>query len=69
MILSAFRGPGAHFGSLGAHFEDISDLCDFEDVPGAKKMSLSRSKCDDEPTFCSVVFLMFFRVPTFLDFL
>ena len=37
MIFSDFRGPGAHFGDLGAHFEDISDLCDFEDVPGAKK--------------------------------
>ena len=36
MILSDFNVPGAHFGSLGAHFEDISDLCDFEDVPGAK---------------------------------
>ena len=29
MILTDFRGPGAHFGDLGAHFEDISDFCDF----------------------------------------
>ena len=36
MILSAFRGGGAHFGSLGAHFEDISDFCDFGDVFRAK---------------------------------
>ena len=36
MILNAFRGPGAHFGSLGAHFEDISDVYDFEDASGAK---------------------------------
>ena len=36
MILSSFRGPGAHFGSLGTHFEDISDFYDFEDAPGAK---------------------------------
>ena len=36
MILNDFRAPGAHFESLGAHFEDISDFCDFEDVSGAK---------------------------------
>ena len=36
MILNDFRGPGAHFGDLGAHFEDISDFSDFGDVPGAK---------------------------------
>ena len=39
MILSAFRGPGAHFGSPGTHFEDISDFHDFEDASGAKKPS------------------------------
>ena len=37
MILSYFRGPELHFGGLGAHFEDISDLCELGDVPGAKK--------------------------------
>ena len=26
MILSDFRGPGAHFGSLGTHFQDVSDI-------------------------------------------
>ena len=60
------------FPALGvAHVVDVSEFCDFEDVPGAKKMSLLRSKCDDEPTCCSVVFFffMFFRVPIFLDFL
>ena len=36
MILNDFQSPGAHFGSLGTHFEDISDFCDFGDVPGAK---------------------------------
>ena len=36
MILSYFRGPGAHFGDLGPNFEDISDFCDFEDASGAK---------------------------------
>ena len=36
MILSAFRGPGAHFGSLGAHFEEISDFYDFGDASDAK---------------------------------
>ena len=36
MILSDFRGPGAHFGDLGAHFEDILGFCDFGDVPRAK---------------------------------
>ena len=35
MILRYFRGPGAHFGGLGPHFEDISDFCDFEDASGA----------------------------------
>ena len=36
MILKYFRGPGAHFGGLGPHFEDISDFFDFEDVSDAK---------------------------------
>ena len=36
MILSLFRGPGAHFGGPGPHFEDISDFCDFEDAFCAK---------------------------------
>ena len=36
MILSDFRGPGVHFGSLGTHFQDILDFCDFEDVPDGK---------------------------------
>ena len=36
MILSYFRGPGAHFGGLGPHFEDFSDFYDFEDASGAK---------------------------------
>ena len=36
MNLGSFRGPGAHFGDLGAHFEDISDFNDFRDAPGAK---------------------------------
>ena len=38
-ILTTFRGPGAHFGSLGTHFEDISDFHDFEDASGAKGQS------------------------------
>ena len=46
MILSDFRGPGAHFRDLGAHFEEISDFCDFEDVPGAKKQSTFEVKID-----------------------
>ena len=46
MILSDFRSSGAHFGDLGAHFEDISDFCDFEDVPGAKKQSSVEVKID-----------------------
>ena len=37
MILSAFRGLGAHFGSPGAHFEEILDFDDFEDASGTKK--------------------------------
>ena len=46
MILNYFRGPEPHFGGLGAHFEDISDFCDFEDVPGAKKQSTFAVKID-----------------------
>ena len=42
MILNDFRGPGAHFGSLGAHFEEISDFYDFGDASDAKKQSLLR---------------------------
>ena len=52
MIFSAFRGPGAHFGSLGTHFEDISDFHDFEDASGAKGAGTS------EPLFRH--FLAFF---------
>ena len=36
MIFNDFRSPGAHFGDLGAHFEDISDFSDFGDASGAK---------------------------------
>ena len=36
MILSDCRSAGAHFGDLGAHFEDISDFSDFGDASGAK---------------------------------
>ena len=40
MIFSDFRGPGAHFGGLGAHFEDTSDFCDFGDLSAAKNYLL-----------------------------
>ena len=36
MILRYFRGPGAHFGGLGAHFEDIPDFFRFWGVFRAK---------------------------------
>ena len=36
MILRYFRGPGAHFGDPGPHFEDFFDFCDFEDTFCAK---------------------------------
>ena len=36
MILRYFRGPEAHFGGPGPHFEDFSDLFDFEDAFDAK---------------------------------
>ena len=32
MLFRDFKGPGVHFGSLGAQFEDISDFYDFGDV-------------------------------------
>ena len=40
MILSDFGSPGAHFGGLGAHFEDTLDFCDFKDASATKKESL-----------------------------
>ena len=59
MIFSDFKGPGAHFGSLGTHFEDISDFCDFGDVFPLKKQSLFGSFFDT----CWVQFLVHFLVP------
>ena len=59
MILSDFRGPGAHFGDLGAHFEDISDFCDFEDVSGAKTNPLLMSKSTSNPLFAVLFFNVF----------
>ena len=69
MILRYFRGPGAHFGDLGAHFEDISDFSDFGDASGAKAHLHFEVKFDQEPTFFSLAFLVFFRVLRFLIFL
>ena len=37
MILRYFRGPGAHFGDPGPHFEDFFDFFDFEDTLCAKE--------------------------------
>ena len=49
MILSAFRVPGAHFGRLGANFEDISFfLCDFEDATGANATLPFEVKIDSQ---------------------
>ena len=69
MIFSDFRGPGAHFGDLGAHFEDISDFSDFGDASGAKAYLHFEVKFDQEPTFCSLAFFVFFGVLRFLIFL
>ena len=55
MILSYFRGPGAHFGGLGAHFEDTSDLCDFGDLSATKKYLLFEVIFDT----CWMQFLVF----------
>ena len=60
MILSYFRGPGAHFGGLGAHFEDISDFCDFEDAPGAKGVVTFEVKMRPVTHFLQCCFSMFF---------
>ena len=69
MILSDFRGPGAHFGDPGAHFEDISDFCDFEDVPNAKGVVTFEVPFRPVTNFLQCCFSMVFGVPTFLDFL
>ena len=60
MILSYFRGPGAHFGDPGPHFEDISDFCDFEDAFCAKVESSFEVKIRALPHFLQSFFLMFF---------
>ena len=44
MILRYFRGPGAHFGDPGPHFEDFSDFCDFEDASATKGVPPFRVK-------------------------
>ena len=64
-ILSDFRGPGAHFGGLGAHFEDTSDFLWFWRVFRAKGVVTLEVIFD---TFW-MQFLVFFWVPSFLDFL
>ena len=69
MLLTDFKGPGAHFGDLGAHFEDISDFSDFRDAYGAKAYLHFEVKFDLEPTFFSLAFLVFFGVLRFLIFL
>ena len=60
MILSDLRGPGAHFGGLGNHFADISDLCGFEDVPGVKKEVTFEVKNRPGTNFLQCCFSMFF---------
>ena len=50
--------------------EGILDFCDFGDVcvriPPRKRSPFLRSKCDHEPTVCSVVFHCFFECPFLL---
>ena len=72
MILRYFRGPGAHFGDPGPHFEDFFDLCALEDTCGRKDTSVLTSKCGHKSTFCNRIFLMFFEcsvLEIFNDFL
>ena len=68
MILRYFRGPGAHFGDLGAHFEDISDFNDFGDASGAKGYLHFQVKIRPGTNFFqSCVFSVFSSAP-FSDF-
>ena len=46
MILSDFRGPGAHFGGLGPIVKVSRIFCDFGDFSGRKGQSLLRSIFD-----------------------
>ena len=39
-ILTTFRGPGTHFGTLGTHFEDISDFS-YSDLRGSYGIQLN----------------------------
>ena len=70
MILSDFRGPGAHCGSLATHFEDISDFCDFEDASGAKKESIFEVKMRPLTQFlqCWVLDVFLVLIRDFFDF-
>ena len=57
MVLSDFRGPGAYFGGLGAHFEGILDFCDFSHDFHTKKSLVSEVKMRHFLTHFFSVFL------------
>ena len=61
MIFTYFRGPGLHFGGLGAHFEGISDFCDFEDVSGANATPPFEVKMRPVTHFLQCCFSIFFE--------
>ena len=63
MILSDFRGPGAHSGGLGAHFEDTAFFCDFGDTAAAKKTSLFEVRMRPRTHFLQCCFSLFFECP------
>ena len=66
MILSDCRGPGAHFGGLETHFEDISDFCDFGDAPATKGESFLGAKLSKNQLSTVLLFVMFFECSFFL---
>ena len=61
-------GPGAHFGGLGTHFDDISDFCDFRDVFGTKGVVPFWGQNRPRTHVLQCCFSMFFWVPIFLIF-
>ena len=68
MILSYFRGPGAHFWGPGAHFEDFQDFFDFGCAFSAKVASHLDPKSQPSAHFLQCCFSCFFECPLFLIF-
>ena len=73
MILGDFGGPGVHFLMIfdpakvpRARAKVPKAFVILETLPPRKSSPFLRSKCDQERTFCSVVFQCLFERPFFL---